>query len=270
MVTSTTDAIAVGRDAGEVTRSGVDRWIFVFMAALFVGTALVGFIPTSLAKIAAVQAGQRPPFPVVMHVHVALMASWLLLLLVQSTLVATGRRAVHQTLGFAALMLVPGIVVASLVLVRTTFLWRWNDLAPAMEPVAEQAFRTIAASIVLEATRDLIVFATLVGWALVVRRKDPTTHKRLMYLGTVFPLLAAITRIDGLPNFGGQSLIAVDLMALVWISPMLVYDLVRSGRLHRAYMIWLALVVPLTAIQYSLWGSPWWIATAPRWLGATN
>jgi hypothetical protein len=90
-----------------------------------------------------------------------------------------------------------------------------------------------------------------------------------MYLATVFPLLAAITRIDGLPDFGG-SLIAVDLMALVWISPMLVYDLVRNGRLHRAYLIWLSLVVPLTAIHYSLWASPWWIATAPRWLGATN
>ena len=220
MVTSTSAAIAVGRDAGGATRIGADRWIFVFMAALFVVTALVGFIPTSLTKISAVQAGQRPPFPAIMHVHVVLMASWLLLLLAQSTLVATGRRAIHQTLGFAAVVLVPGIIVASLVLVRTTFLWRWNDLAPAMEPLAEQAFRARAASIVIEATRDLIVFATLVGWAFLVRRTDPTTHKRLMYLATIFPLLAAITRIDGLPNFGGQSLIAVDLMALVWISPM--------------------------------------------------
>lgn len=69
------------------------------------------------------------------------MASWLLLLLAQSTLVAMERRAVHQTLGFAAVVLVPGTVVASLVLVQTTFLGRWNELAPAMEPVVGQAFR---------------------------------------------------------------------------------------------------------------------------------
>lgn len=50
MVTSASDAIAVGRDSRGATRNVADRWIFVFMAALFVGTALAGFIPTSLAR----------------------------------------------------------------------------------------------------------------------------------------------------------------------------------------------------------------------------
>lgn len=44
----------------------IDRWIYVFMAATFVVTALVSFIPDSLVTIAAVESGARPPFPLVM------------------------------------------------------------------------------------------------------------------------------------------------------------------------------------------------------------
>jgi hypothetical protein len=59
----------------------IDRWIYVIMAALFIAIVLVGFIPDSLGKIAAVGAGQRPPFPLIMHVHAVLMGSFLLLVL---------------------------------------------------------------------------------------------------------------------------------------------------------------------------------------------
>ena len=52
-----------------------DRWIYVFMAALFIATTLAGFIPDSLAKIAAVEAGQRAPFPPVLHLHAVLMGA---------------------------------------------------------------------------------------------------------------------------------------------------------------------------------------------------
>jgi hypothetical protein len=101
---------------------------------------------------------------------------------------------------------------------------------------------------VARVSRNMWLGAALVGSVVsvsVLAHHSPAQfdqpNVRLMYLATVFPLLAAITRIDGLPDFGGQSLVAVDLMALVWISPMLVYDLARSGRLHRAYVIWFAL-----------------------------
>ncbi len=46
----------------------VDRWIYVFMAALFVVTVLVGFIPDSSRMLANVEAGARPPLPPILHV----------------------------------------------------------------------------------------------------------------------------------------------------------------------------------------------------------
>ena len=78
-----------------------DRWIFVLMALWFITITLTGFIPTSLEKIAAVQAGMRPPFPMMLHAHAVLMGAFLVLLLVQALLVATGRQQRHQKLGLA-------------------------------------------------------------------------------------------------------------------------------------------------------------------------
>jgi hypothetical protein len=53
--------------SGTPRAHALDRWIFVFMAAWFIAIVLTGFIPDSLEKIAAVKAGERPPFPLVLH-----------------------------------------------------------------------------------------------------------------------------------------------------------------------------------------------------------
>jgi hypothetical protein len=77
--------------SGTPRAHAIDRWIFVFMAAWFIAIVLAGFIPDSLMKIGMVKAGARPAFPLVLHMHAVLMGSFLLLLLGQSWLMATGR-----------------------------------------------------------------------------------------------------------------------------------------------------------------------------------
>src|SRR5438094_5053250 len=77
--------------SGTPRAHAIDRWIYVFTAASFIAIVLAGFIPDSIGKVAAVQAGERPPFPLVLHFHAVLMGSFLLLLLAQTTLAATGR-----------------------------------------------------------------------------------------------------------------------------------------------------------------------------------
>jgi hypothetical protein len=91
------------------------------MAALFVVIVLMGFIPDSLAKTAAVSSGRRPPFPLIMHIHAILMGAFLLLLLAQTVLVATDRRGLHRRLGLAAMVLAPALVIAGLVLAPTNY-----------------------------------------------------------------------------------------------------------------------------------------------------
>jgi hypothetical protein len=98
-----------------------DRWVYVFMAGLFIITALVGFIPESVSILTEVRSHARPPLPLVMHMHAVLMGSWLLLLFAQAVLVATGRRSLHRRIGLVALVLVPVILVSMVSLVRIGF-----------------------------------------------------------------------------------------------------------------------------------------------------
>ena len=104
----------------------IDRWIYTFIAASFVVITLLGFIPDSIVKVAAVQAGERPPFPPVLHVHGVLMASFLLALLTQSVLAATGRFQFHRRLGMLSAVLVVAIVVTGVVLVPTMYNQVWD------------------------------------------------------------------------------------------------------------------------------------------------
>ena len=105
----------------------IDRWIYVFMAALIITITFTGFIPDSLAKIAAVEAGERPPFPLVLHLHSILMGSFLFLLLAQTSLAATGRLHYHRRLGIATVTLAPTLVVVGFVLIPTMYHQFWNS-----------------------------------------------------------------------------------------------------------------------------------------------
>src|SRR5919106_1420268 len=112
--------------SGTPRAHSIDRWIFVFMAAWFIGIVLTGFVPDALMKVGAVQAGKRPPFPAIMHVHAVVMGAFLMLLLTQSVLMATGRRELHLRVGIAAFAFVPVLVVVGFILAPTIYHQVWN------------------------------------------------------------------------------------------------------------------------------------------------
>jgi hypothetical protein len=260
------------RPLGETTAivRFIDRWLYVIMAALFVATALAGFVPASLFKVTAMQAGERAWFPPVAHVHAALMGTWLLLLLLQAWLMATGRRAAHWKIGAAGLAVVPAMVIAGAMLVIPTHEQLAGALAAA--PPAGGRFRLLsspetASNILLAQLRMGIVFVASVAWALTVRRTNPGVHKRLMFLGTAALLPPAFARIAFLPNTMPDSPLGQDLYTLVWIAPMLLWDLYRQRAIHRAYWIWLSLFAPVSLALYWLWGHPAWLSLAPRIVG---
>ncbi len=249
--------------------SVIDRWIFVFMAAFFVVTTLVGFIPDVINKEVAIQAGQRPPWPLVAHIHAVVMGSWLLLLLAQSLLMATGRRAFHKQLGMIAIVLAPAVVVAGFFMMTTMYHFNWALLQAAPPQVAEVG-RKFIDSLILGQVEGMILFGIFVTWALLVRRTNPGMHKRLLILATVLPLPAAIDRIGWLPTSYPDSVLSPYLYAVLWITPMFFWDLFRTGRVHRAYLVWGALFVPSSIVVTQLWFSPWWIAIAERLMGVSR
>lgn len=246
----------------------IDRWIFVFTAASFVAIVLIGFIPDSLTKIAAVESGTRPPFPLLMHVHSVLMGAFMMLLLGQTWLAATGRIRWHMQLGMVSVVLVPALVVVGMLLAQV--IYRESvALAQGAAPDAKAALDAIVArkeNVLLFQTRIMTLFPLFVAMALLARKTDAGFHKRMMILATAIPLSAGINRITWLPTTFPQNNISTELYILLAVTPMFVWDVVRNRTVHKAYLVWLAITLPVALLVNFLWDKPGWHATARQLL----
>lgn len=257
------------RLSGTPRARALDRWIYVITAASFIVITLVGFIPDSLMKIEMVRAGQRPPFPLVLHMHAVLMGSFLLLLLAQTVLVATGRCDRHMILGRLSLVLVPALVVVGFILVPTIYHSIWGA-AQGGPPGVREAMQNLVLrldNIMLLQLRIGFLFPLFLWIGLSARGRNAGLHKRMMILATAGPLPAAIDRMTWLPTTLPDSPLAADLYTLLAVSPMFLWDVIRNQRVHRAYWIWLGVNLPFVIAVNALWNTPWWHATAPKLMG---
>jgi hypothetical protein len=255
--------------SGTPRAHAIDRWIYVFTAASFIAIVLAGFIPSSLAKIAAVEAGQRPPFPLVLHFHAVLMGSFLLLLLAQTTLMAIGRNEYHMRLGLLSMVIAPAIVVVGFVLIATTYHQTWDALQSAPPAAREKLQQTIriTENIKLLQLRIGILFPLFLVIALRARGRNAGLHKRMMILATAMALPAGIDRIPWLPSTLPDSPISPDLYTLLAVSPMFLWDVIRNRFVHKAYWIWFGLFLPFAVVVHGLWDTPWWHATVKQMMG---
>jgi hypothetical protein len=255
--------------SGTPRAHAIDRWIYVAMAAWFILIVLTGFIPDALGKIAAVKAGMRPPFPLVLHLHAVLMGSFLLLLLAQTTLVATGRCALHRRLGLVAMVLVPALVIVGFILAPTMYHQVWNG-AHFGPPSARAALTPVVAmveNILLLQIHAGLLFALFIAIGLRARERDAGFHKRMMILATAVPLGAALDRMTWLPSTLPASPLASDLYIMLAVAPMFAWDVIRNRSVHRAYLVWVPIFLAGSMAINLAWDKPWWHATAQRIMG---
>lgn len=266
------DELAIERGEGGGFTAFADRWIYVFMAGLFIVTVLVGFIPDSREMLADVAAGKHPPLPPIMHVHAVLMGSWLLLLFTQATLMATGRRNFHMQLGMLGVALAPAMIIAGVLLMLT----RDGQLIDALRhgpPALVAQLKPVlpfVLNIMFIQIRAAIVFGGLVAIALFLRNSDSEVHKRLMFLATAAPLPAATDRMTWLPQIAPGTALTVELWPLVVLAPLILWDLYRQRRVHRAYWIWIAVSIIPAAAMHLFWGTQGWFKIALSILGASD
>jgi hypothetical protein len=234
-------------------RRAADRPIYLFMTLLFLATAVTGFAPRS----AAILTGEMPIPPVAVHVHAAMMLSWLLLLVAQASLAASGRIALHRTLGTISYVLAPALFVA---LVAVTIV-AYGTLTKVGQGV-------LASNILVLQMRSILLFPTFYLWAIAVRTSAPETHKRAMLVATLVLVDAAIARMPWLPGTNLTSTYdGVHLWLLVLLLPALVSDVVRYGRVHRVYVVGLALLLPWIVATHFIWNNPRWHAFAASLMG---
>jgi hypothetical protein len=163
------------------TNRRFENLFFSCMAVVILVSVLVGFAPTYyLAGLF------RAPLPnLLVHLHGAVFSSWILLLIVQTSLVAAGRVDMHRRLGLLGFGLACLVVVLG-VLVATDNLVRHYHRTPGDDGVEGRALYAVALS-------DMLMFSTLIYFVF-RNRFNPAVHKRLMLIGTLAILDAAFDR----------------------------------------------------------------------------
>src|SRR5436305_7018987 len=225
------------------------------MPAWFNVIVLVGFIPDAMMKVAMVKAGARPPFPPILHVHAVLMGSFLLLLLAQTWLMATGRKAFHMQLGVLGMVLAAALVIVGFILAPTMYYQVWGGATFGPPPVRQALAPVlpILENILLLQIAAGTMFALFIAIGLAARNRDAGLHKRMVILAIAVPLGAAIDRMNWLPSTMPTSPLATDLYVLLAVSPMFIWDVIRNRRMHEAYLIWLPVFVAVTAVVNLAW-----------------
>jgi hypothetical protein len=219
------------------------------MAIIMALTVLVGFAPTYYSRIfgsAPMHTLTNAPMSIAAHLHGALFSSWVLLFVVQTSLIATHRVKVHRTLGIAGAVLAAAMVPAGFTMAVEALR---RNAAPPGVPVT--AFFAIPFF-------DLLNFAVFVSLAL-WNRKNKEWHKRLMMLAYMSIITAAVARWPGVLVKGP---IVFYGLTMLFLAAGVIYDLATRHRVHPAYA-WggtaLVLSVPL---RLAISGTAAWTAFA--------
>lgn len=223
-----------------------ERTFYTWAAVVAALVVFAGFARTYYLK----GAFGSPDLSALKHLHGFVMTAWFTIFLMQVRLVATGRTRIHRKLGVA------GAVVAALVVIvgtATALVGAKNGATPGPPPLV---FLAIPLG-------DMVVFLALVS-AAILYRKRADFHKRLMLLGSLSILTAAIARIPldflqagGLPAFFG----ATDLLILAFVA----VDTVKNRRLHPAMIAGVLVIVGSQVARFLIAGTPQWTSFA-RWL----
>jgi hypothetical protein len=222
-----------------------ERLFYTGMAAAFILIVFAGFAPTYYLR----PYFQARPLGPLLHLHGVIFSAWIILLLVQTTLVATKRTSVHRRLGIAG-----GVIAISMVVVGSlTALVRARNFEVPPGTSSPLVFLTIPLG-------DMLVFAILVGAAFYFRRQVDV-HKRLMLLATIAILPAAVGRLQFafIQQWGPLAFFGLpDLLILVCLA----YDLISRGRPHRATVLGGLLIVISHPLRIVIGNTQAWLAFA--------
>lgn len=219
------------------------------MAWGFLAIALIGFSPTFFLPMA------RGSFsaPPVIHVHGALLFGWLVLLIVQVSLIQKRRFPMHRKLGWIGAGLCLAIV-ASGVLVGLHATRR--DLAAGGDDFVLGQFVNILI--------EMLLFGGLVMTAVVMRR-DGESHKRLLMLATISALAPAWLRFRHLFPAVPNPFVTFSVMADSLLLLAIARDYSVMKRIHPVYLWAGGAMVAVHAIELLAIRSAPWLA-ASRWL----
>ena len=225
-----------------------ERRFFTGMALAILATVIVGFSRSFFL---------RPLFPdwpspseTIFYVHGVAFSAWIVLLITQTSLVASNRIGLHRKIGpvgavLAAAMLVLGTLGALIAARRATGF--------VQVPVPPLQFLAIPLF-------DMILFAAFV-WLAIAERHNPQAHKRWMLLATVNLVTAAIARWPGVAGLGPVAFFGLTDLFVIALA---IWDFRTRGRLHPVTLWGGLLIIVSQPVRLVVSSTQEWLAFA-RW-----
>jgi hypothetical protein len=203
-----------------------ERRFFTGMALAMAAVTFVGFAPTYY--LAAFNDGPRPILSPSVHLHGALCTAWVLLLILQTRLIASGRRALHKRLGIA------GATIAAAVLVSGVFVALHSQRRVHTEATADTLADPYVFLIFPFSSVGLFALFVALG---VLSRQRADAHKRWMILATSSLIIPALARtvtqaVSGMGLVGVPGVVGALVLLNVLLVALAVYDYNTRGRLH--------------------------------------
>lgn len=198
---------------------------FIMLAAVFLGFSRTFFLKHWFPG-AAVLAPSEPFF---FYVHGVCFTAWILLVVVQPLLVANRRVDLHRTLGWFGVGLAAAVVAVGAV----------GALIAARRPGGFIGVSLPPLQFLVVPLGDVALFTVFIVLA-VVQRRDAQSHKRYMLLATIALLDAAVVRWpfgDMTAGVVGPLWTRTDLCVDLFLVPMVIWDIVSRGRVHRVTLI---------------------------------
>jgi FtsH-binding integral membrane protein len=216
-----------------------DHVFFTSMAVIMFLTVIAGFARTYfLAGIF------RAPLPsLIIHLHGAAFTAWIVLLVVQTSLVSAGRTSIHRRLGIAGfllacVMLILGVLAATDSLVRTAG-------PPGRDP---RTFYIVPLT-------DMLIFSVCMYYAFRMRF-SPAAHKRLIYIGTSALLIAALARLP--LGFMHRQVAVATLVSEIFLLILVAYDWWSTRTIQRVTLWAGAFLILVQQVRFPIGRTAAW------------
>jgi hypothetical protein len=213
---------------------------FVGMAVAAAFTVFLGFARTYYLK----SLFPMPSLPWLFHIHGALFTAWMLLLVLQATLIAARRIALHRRVGLiGGFLVVPMLVTGCVAAIAAA-----RGQGPISAAVARGELARFGPGLqplegMIVPLTTMLLFGVFAGAGLAWRRRADV-HKRFMALATIAMLPAAIGRAMGWAFGGGHPALFFGAVGF-FVLAIVVYDRGRLGRVHPV-TLWGGLVLMLS------------------------
>jgi len=183
------------------------------------------------------------PRPLILWIHGAAFAGWVIFFICQSTLVRVHKVSWHRSIGWFA----AGLATVMVPLGVTTAIVMARFDTVRLHQSGADAFLSIP-------FYDMIAFGVLIALAIVWRTK-PELHRRLIFIATCGLMDAPVARFDYVFD-NNLFFPLLDLLILLGVGR----DVLVDRRVHKAYLYALPLLIVGQSLSVYMWrhNPSWW------------